>query len=145
MDKKKFTILRWKCEHFMSVLSLICYKTCLSPFPAIHNKCRLLSHLLTQFWSTNFGSLYCKQYEPRSDCSLRAVWSGFIVFAFMVKVFVSAFHFPTIHNKCRLLSYLLTDFGSLYWKQYGAVWSGFIVFVSLVKVFLGASQNMQQT
>ena len=30
-------------------------------------------------------SLYCKHYGPRSDCSFRAIWSGFIVFASMIK------------------------------------------------------------
>ena len=34
-----------------------------NPFPAIQH-CRLLTHLLMCF-----GSLYCKQYGPRSDCS----------------------------------------------------------------------------
>ena len=32
------------------------------------------------------GSLYCKQYGPRSDCShLGAVWSGSILFASVIK------------------------------------------------------------
>ena len=56
----------------------------LNPFPAIDNKC-LLSRLLKYF-----GSLYCKQYVPRSDCSKNgAVWSGFILFAFMMNKQVS--------------------------------------------------------
>ena len=33
-----------------------------------HDNCRLLTYLLI-----DFGSLYCKQYGPRSDCSLGAV------------------------------------------------------------------------
>ena len=33
--------------------------------------------------------LYCKKYEPWSDCSLWAVWSGFIVFACTVNIFWS--------------------------------------------------------
>ena len=36
-----------------------------NPFGAIHENCCLLSLLLTYF-----GGLYCKQYGPRSDCSL---------------------------------------------------------------------------
>ena len=43
----------------------------LNPLPTIQNKCLLLSHLLMYF-----GSLYCKQYEPRS---------GFAVFESAVK------------------------------------------------------------
>ena len=39
-------------------------KTCLNPFPAILIKSRLLSHLLM-----HFGSLYCKHFGSRSDCS----------------------------------------------------------------------------
>ena len=36
-----------------------------SCFPAIHDYCCLLSHLLMYF-----GGLYCKKYRRRSDCSL---------------------------------------------------------------------------
>ena len=38
-----------------------------NPFPAFHNICRLLSHLLMYF-----SGLYYKLYGPRSDCSLRS-------------------------------------------------------------------------
>ena len=50
----------------------------LTLFPASHDFCCLLSHLIM-----SLGSLYCKQYGPRSGCSLG---SGFIVFASMIKV-----------------------------------------------------------
>ena len=40
----------------------------INPFPTIHDNCRLLAHLPMYFG----GSLYFKQYEPRSDCSLRS-------------------------------------------------------------------------
>ena len=56
------------------------YKICLwnsNPFPANHIFCRLLFHLLIFL-----GSLYCKQYGPRSDSE---VCSGLIVFASMIK------------------------------------------------------------
>ena len=33
-------------------------------FPISHNSCRLLAQLMMYL-----GSLYCKQYEPESDCS----------------------------------------------------------------------------
>ena len=36
-------------------------------FPPLMTSCCLLSHL-----PTYFGSLYCKYYEPRSDCSLKS-------------------------------------------------------------------------
>ena len=55
------------------------------PFPAIQDKC-LLSHLLKYF-----GSLYCKQFEPRSDCSFRSSLIRFILFASMMKVVYKAF------------------------------------------------------
>ena len=31
------------------------------------------------------GSLYGEEYRPRSDCSLEAVWSRFIVFTSMIR------------------------------------------------------------
>ena len=58
----------------VKVLSLISKETRLVlpwfvyPFPASHEFGRLLSYLLNIF----LGSLFCKQYEPRSDCSLRS-------------------------------------------------------------------------
>ena len=38
---------------------------CFNPSPAIYNNCYLLSLLLMYF-----GGIYCKQYGPRSGCSL---------------------------------------------------------------------------
>ena len=45
-------------------------KSVFNSFPAFHDHCRLLSCLLL-----NLDSLCCRQYEPRSDCSL---WSRLI-------------------------------------------------------------------
>ena len=41
------------------------------PFPAIQHNCLLLSYMLI-----HFGSLHCKQYGPRSDCSFMSslIW-----------------------------------------------------------------------
>ena len=47
----------------------------INPLPASHDFCCLLSFLLIFL-----GSLYCKQYGPRSDCS-----QGFLVFVSMIK------------------------------------------------------------
>ena len=46
---------------------LVILRTIGLTLPAVHGYCRLLTYLLI-----NFGSLYCKPYEPRSDCSLRS-------------------------------------------------------------------------
>ena len=55
--------------HYTSFLSSTAIRLALrdNPFPTIHNNCRLLSLLLEYF-----HDLYCKQYGPRSDCSLRS-------------------------------------------------------------------------
>ena len=47
------------------------------PFPAIHHKCCLLSRLLILF-----GSLYCKQYVTKSDCSWGSslIWVHIVIF-----------------------------------------------------------------
>ena len=54
--KSRFTRILFLTEGMMKN-----FDACL----AIHDNCHLLSHLLMYF-----GSLYCKYYEPRSDCSL---------------------------------------------------------------------------
>ena len=46
---------------------LLTHYTEINNFPASHDFCHLLSHL-----PMYLSSLYCKQYGPRSDCSLRS-------------------------------------------------------------------------
>ena len=63
-------------------------KTFINSFPTIHNKCCLLFHQLAYF-----DSLYCKQYGPKSDFSLRISLIRLTVYASMIKAFLSVFEY----------------------------------------------------
>ena len=71
----------------------------LNAFLAINDNCSLLAH-----WLMYFGSLSCKLYGPRSNCSLRIVGES------VDDAYLSAF--LAINDSCILLAHLLIYFGS---------------------------------
>ena len=55
-------------KYLLSVIIVLLYIHNLNPFPVVHDKCCLVFLPLIMY----IGGLYCKQYGPRSDCSLRS-------------------------------------------------------------------------
>ena len=107
-------------------------------FPANTYNCGLLTHLLKQF-----GSLKCKQYGPRSDCSL--------VGSSLIRVHSVGFcdHFLVHLYMCSRCDnettfYYANNMVPDQTAPRGAVWSGFIVFASVMIFVWSALEYVQQ-
>ena len=96
LDFQQYRTLLAKVISFLSLLKNVKIKDTsfllplttsgFNPFSTIHNNYYLLCHLLLYF-----GSLYCKQYGPRSDCSIRSSLIRIHSVCFLDKIIWSAF------------------------------------------------------